>query len=581
VTVSDDYSSQAIENLVDRIRGDDHQAQDNELTTRDREALLEFHNRLQRHKMASGRAGDHHHSTQLSLLFSIARETQQLAVTLDDPDEGGRDAVDDVLSWVTGQDYSGFTVQSSLSALRMFAAHMLDCDLTEPGDDNLDEQLPRRFAEISPSEHVDVDPAPLPSNVVRYGNLTEMIEAEDKIRNQAMLATQWGAGLRPMAEFWQLQRRHISDEGDHIKITVPADTKTGRRTVILVVGAPLLRQWIEDEHPVHLPGEGGMSPDTYIWTHHNENTHLGYSALSTVFENAGGRIALEKDHSPQHIRRSSASVMAERPHISERDLRKRFGWSRYSEAPEHYIGAMTDGTEVNVARAYGHDIEELDEPVPVAPIRCAACDQWTTRGLDACIWCSHDIDDDLGELEHTVKHPLGPDADLLDLIMEGEIDADDLRSLKRLEPVLRSRPDVLDDIDKLIQLAEGYEAEDEDSTSTKVVNGAGSLLAWGTAKASDGVSQFVRAKHLAHKLDPAIEDYPPDRWTAGKILAGWMLIGAISLAVLSNNTMLEAAVNGDPVGIGGALFGLILGVALVISGMPTVDGAVERLAEEA
>jgi len=216
------------------------------------------------------------------------------------------------------------------------------------------------------------------------------------------------------------------------------------------------------------------------------------------------RVDLEKDHSPQHFRRSSATCVAERPYASERLLGKRYGWSWYSDTPEHYIQTMDEAVEDNVSRVYGHDVEAVEEPPELAPVICPGCEEWTMRGLDSCIWRSHDIDEEIAEIQHTVSHSVKPNKDLLDLIMEGEITADDIRSLRKLEPVIRSRPEVLDELEKLTQLAEGYEQE-RDGTSAKIVNGVGLLFAWGTAKASDAVEQFVRAKHVAHIL------YQPSR----------------------------------------------------------------------
>lgn len=568
MTISDRHSTSLLEATVERIDGDE-QAQEDGVIERDRQAMLEFHERVNRRKMATDKVGDHYHNTMLRMLLMMATQTESLAATLDEDE--GREAVDDILSCVTEQEYSGYTIQTALSTLRMFAAMMLDLD----PDEDLDEQLPKRFAEICPSEHVEYDPAPLPANVVKYDEIIEMVKSQDRIRNMAMLMVQWGAGLRPMAELWPLQRRHIEDKGDHIKITVPADTKTGRREVILVVGAPLFRKWLYEQHPAHLPGEPDMCPDTYIWTHHKQNKHLGYSAISTVFENAGEAIDLEKDHTPRHMRRSAASVMASRPNISERDLRKRFGWSRNSEAPEHYIAAMDDPTEVSVAQAYGHDIEDKEAPPPIAPITCAHCEKWTVRKLDQCIWCSHEIDEDLQEMEHVVTNPLSSEKDLLDMIIDGDVDADDLRSLKKLKPVVRSRPDLFDELDKLIHLAEGY--EDEESDSVNLVTGPVSLGAHLSQLASRTAKKWTRAKHLAFSLHPSFSHYPPDKKTAGKLVAGFaMIIGMYAMLIMSG-IYGDGLQNGDPFAVTGAVTGLAIGTGMVVRDMPSVDEALDEL----
>lgn len=182
-------------------------------------------------------------------VVQIANGTQGLAETLEDADDGGREATDEVLQWITDEmDYSGYMIQPSLSALWIFAAfHLDEITLSDIDDDDvdLDDKLPERFAKIEPSSHVEHDPVPNPGNVVQYREMTEMVDHEKWVRDQAIVATQWGAGLRPMAELWPLQRKHLKDEADHYLITVPENTKTGSRPVKLVVGYPLLKQWIE------------------------------------------------------------------------------------------------------------------------------------------------------------------------------------------------------------------------------------------------------------------------------------------------------------------------------------------------
>jgi site-specific recombinase XerC len=487
------YAKERVEAIRKRIVDPPEDA-DKDLTNEDRNILIEFDRELAEDRQANSRCGWYHHGNLLHHLFVFAAETNALAESLE-PGTSGDRALNDILTWIHNQDYSGYTVQGKLSTLRVFASTVLD-------------EMPPRFENIEPSKHVEEDPAPLPSNIIEYSDAIEMAASMDPIRDRALIMSQWSAGLRPMEELYTLQRKNVEILDDHVVISLPSEGKTDRRDVILLVGSPLLKKWITECHPVHDDPEASMGPGTFIWTRKNKNKHLRYGSLTARFREAGENVGIEKDHSPQHFRRSAASVLAAQPYISERDLRIRFSWSPNSDAPEHYIAANADATKVNVARCRGQDVDNVSDSPDTAPIVCSRCGDWTTRGFDECVWCNHNIDREQATFERSMSDPRDTgDKTLEEMILDGDVGPDDLKTLQQLEGAIKTKPDLFEQLDDLITKAEALEAA-QTEPDEKVVAGIGieSMVSYAWSAAVSKAKQCVdrtKAALVVHPDEPA------------------------------------------------------------------------------
>ncbi len=567
---TDDEQQTAAEARLERMRDALENGTVPNLHDRERETLLEFDDAMRSINAAENRFGAHYQSELLWYMQQFAAEVGCLTETLEN-NEVGKGAVDDILCWFEAQDLADTSKASGLSALRVFADVMLEC--TSPGDFD-DEELPDRFERITPKSHItDKDPSPLPSNVINWDDAVKMAETRTHIRDKALILAQLGSGLRPMAEQHKLQFKHLEDKGDHFVISTPAGAKTGRREVRLFAGSAILRKWINEAHPAHLETEPGPGPETYVWTHQNKNKPIVYGTMASVFRRAGSKAEIEKTHSPQHFRRSAASFAASKPTIGERELREQFGWSPFSTAPEHYITAFSTRVSIHFAEAYGHEIEDLDGE-KLAPIECASCEEWTTRHFDSCIWCSHEIDEELRDIQHVVTDPDAPDKDLLEMLVDGDITADDLRSVQKLDGVIQTEPEFFDRLEKLIMLAEGYENEQE--TLAKAILGP---LGLGAAY-SQLATSWARAKDRILRASPEFEQYPPDRATAGKIVGSWAVLLMIALGLTFWNGSLGALVDGHAIQWAGLLTALGLGGIMIAWLLPDYEETFGVLLEE-
>ena len=562
--------SQAAKDRVNALRQRiiDPEDEDDLLSPEDRNVLIEFDNKLTRDRKDRNRCGWYHHANLLSRLYILSSHTDALAASLDE--DRGQEAVDEMTDWIHDQDYSGYTVQGLLSTIRVFADTVLDVDE--------EETLPKRFANIEPGEHVDEDRSPLPSNVVEYADMIEMVEAVDHPRDKALIATQWDAGMRPMEELYTLQFSEVSIEDDHVVITLPTrDGKTERRDILVVVGAPLLKKWILQEHPVHDDPEDSLGPDTFIWTEQDKNRLPQYDAIGERFRVAGRKADLTKDHSAQHLRRSAASILAGQPHISERDLRYRFDWAPSSPAPEHYIAAFSESTQVNVARCRGREVENINESPDTAPVPCGRCGQWTLRGLDECVWCHLNRDDEQLTLnQHQMQNPHTADEmSFEEKILNGVLTADDLRVLKEVKPNVLAGEDVFENIEQQIVRADALEQSRDDGLSA-VVDPA-TAVAYASAAGTGIARRWAQAKHAAMTIHPGLEHYPPSPQRGAGIVAGQLGIVAVTLVTLWATGALEALLAGDVFAVAGAVIALVVGAALVARDLPTIDESIEEL----
>jgi len=534
------------------------------LSDEDREVINEFRDCLTREHLEKEGGSRAHLAVCLNELRLMGERTGCLAESLEAGEDGDR-AFQSILEHQTDESlFAGSTICNRLEALKTF------------GDRLAEDGAGERFEKLDPASYRDKDPTPLRTNILDWHDVLYMAGTRPHTRDKALIMTQYSAGTRPESEMWILQFKHVEDKGDHIVLSVPNGGKTGRREVHIFAGAPMLRKWMQQDHPAHLESEDGPGPDTYLWTHLNRNKHMTYDSMYSIFKEAGEAAGIEKDHNPEHFRRSRASVLASRVDVNEQDLRIHFGWSWSSIKPKHYVAAFGGETGRHIALADGADVDVIEPPDPIAPITCGNCGERTTRHMDDCIWCAQEIPEEAEVRESVVEDPAAEGEDLFDLITNGDVTGDDVRSLRKLKPVIKAEPNKLDKLDELEKFAEGYHAaEDDSSDSVNVVAGPASLGAHLSAIVSKTGEKWARAKHHALKLHPDFEDYPPQGTLLAKVVGVQLLWTLAFIAMLYLNGSLGRLANGNLIEWTGAVGGLLLGMVLVSRAMPTPEEAVD------
>lgn len=569
-----------VERLRERIAGNPEE-RDDRISDKDRDVLIEFDKQLVSDRLDNNRCGWKHHGNLLRHLFDFAVETNGLALSLEDGARG-KEGKKMMTSWIHENYDSGYTVQAKLSAIRVFAMAVLGCD-----------HLPERFAEIEPSKHVDEDPAPLPEEVVEYEHILKMVKAANLSRDKAMITAEWDQGPRPMEEMWPLQRKHLTIKDDYIKITLERTAgKTDRRDLILTVGMPYLKEWLKN-HPVWDDPEVNLKqgkhtiddipPETYIWTQNNKNKLLSYAGFAARFEAAAEKADIPVDANPQHLRRSSASIMARQAEIGERDLRILYDWSYFSSSPEHYIAAHSQKVLTNVTMARGHNIKHVDEEPDISPILCERCGEWTMRGVENCVSCTHCVDTDQQTFETKkpeIENPYSGDDGLHKKILNGDVTGEDLASVQKVSADIRSMgEDFFDQLPKLQTRAESlYDSE------VKSYGGVSAYLGIAAGHAVDAgqrsAEAWARAKTKAVEIHPDL--IAPSQMSAQR-KAWFYTTGAagivIMLSLMYLNGSLQALGSGDPTEWIGVLAGVMFWKYMMDRELPSIEEAREAADE--
>ncbi|WP_435100487.1 tyrosine-type recombinase/integrase [Halorubrum sp. N11] len=452
----------------------------------DRE-LRNLNNREDRHRKVT-------RALHIDLTRLLQRDSGLLIDILDDS-MAGKETLDDLLDWVQEQGYSNNYIHNQLITVQTFG-ELLGSEIVQD-----------RVDKIQPGQFRDDDSTPLPGNVLAWLDAVSMAETQSKIRDQAMILSEWGLGSRPDSEFLWLQYKHLEWHDGHYRVTIPWDGKTGERTVRMFAGAAGLRRWVEEEHPVHADPEAELGPETPIWTKLNENERMKYDNMYRVFKKAGKAAAISKDTNPQHFRRSRASFLAGKPSVSEAELRRYFGWSYESNSPKHYVAKFRTDVDRNIALADGASVQDFEPPKKVAPIECNHCGRWTERHLTNCVCCGAEVGEERHEA-HVDATMADAETDLLSMIISGDVGPGDLRSVKKLWGVIRDRPKLGEELDDLITKTERM-ANDEKAS---VYGGIGAMASIGVGHAVNtgqrAAAAWGRAKHRGMAMHPDWEHYP-------------------------------------------------------------------------
>lgn len=433
-----------IDNRVESIKANDTGPDEPQLCDADQDVLLELNEILQTKNERNERFGDHHYRDTLGDCYRMALHTGVLAKTLEDG-ETGEQAIETILDWVASKDYSAYVDSDYRSALRIFGDLMLD----EERDRFLDIEIHRKDAP---------DPAPRPSEVARWDEATSAADAKERynVRDPALITTQWAAGTRPMSELWELTVADVDDRGSHMVLSVPDDSKTGSRNITIYAATPYLRRWLQN-HPWKSAPDRTFDADTPLWVKtRGDLDHISYTMFKEVFYDAAERAGITKPFNPQHLRASRASVLAATPYMTQVDLENHFGWERGSKSAAHYITRFGGETGKHVGMADGALDLGDDDPAPIAPVECFNCGEYTPRHRDTCLWCPESVDaslEDIHPIAH--EHALEEESEnLLDLVADGELNADDFRAVQKLEPFIKGRDDFFDRLDEYVAVTE-------------------------------------------------------------------------------------------------------------------------------
>ena len=505
-----------------------------------------------------------------SLYLCTARLLQKnsgLFLDVVDPDDFGEEQLNELLEWVQNQEYSGNYIHKLLITIKTY------------GEICGGEDVQYRFEVIKPGRFREDNQAPNPSNVLTWRDALNMALTRSHVRDRALILTAWGAATRPESELWELKYKHLEWAGDHYKLTIPWNGKTGERTIRLYPGAATLRRWIEHEHPVHDDPDASLGPETYLWTKLTKNERVTYATISHIFNEAGEDAGINKDHNPRHFRRSRASYLAGKPTISEHELRAFCGWETNSPAPTAYVTKFREDIDRNIAMADGASTKSLEKVKVVAPVECNHCDQLTERGQEHCVCCGAEVDEDLHKQRFELADPETEGKTLFEVVKDQDITGDDIESLRKLRPLIKHQGDKLwDDIGMLKGAVESLDRQN-------CVTGPGSYgaqISAGVATAvGSATAAWAQTKRKAMELHPdwMTPSQMPRRRAAAMIVAMTAMSTFMLVTMYLDGSLSELA-SGDPIEWTAIALALGYGKWLFDREFPTVEEARAAAAEE-
>ena len=346
-------AADAVERLRERLDESD------DISEADADVLRQFSDRI--YVLGPSKYTDERHKFHLMRLVKVAEvvsDGDTLADALAD-----RDAAEQLVSWVNRTYDNPETNRGYRMALRMFGEHATD-----------GEGKPDSLSWIPTTYPSTYDPSPDPAEMLRFDDVSAMVDAAQNFRDAALAMIAFDLGPRA-GELFALERGNITDHDYGLQVTL--NGKTGRRSPVLVPSVPHVNRWL-DVHP-------SDSSDAPLWTRLNSTDSISNNRVRDALKALADRAGIDKPVTPTNFRKSSASHLASEG-VSQAHLEAHHGWTRGSKVAARYVAVFGEASDREIARAHGLDVS-ADESDPIAPLECPRCGRNSPRDEPACVWC--------------------------------------------------------------------------------------------------------------------------------------------------------------------------------------------------
>lgn len=209
-----------------------------------------------------------------------------------------------------------------------------------------------------------------------------MIAATPQVRNKAMLAVGFEAGLRA-SELLNMDVGDVSFDERGARIRVRG--KTGERVVRLISSAPALARWLEER-------SGGSDPSDPLWTSSATNYaggRLAWVSWNRIIKKTAKAAGIKKRVHNHMLRHGSATEAAK--YLTEEELKVRYGWTGGSDMPSVYVHLNSADLDDKLASLYSG--KEVKPPEPgFRPTLCPKCREVNSPGQRFCGRCGCPLD---------------------------------------------------------------------------------------------------------------------------------------------------------------------------------------------
>jgi hypothetical protein len=204
------------------------------------------------------------------------------------------------------------------------------------------------------------------------------------------------------------------------------------------------------------------------------------------------------------------------------------------------------------------------------------------RGLSECVQCTVALDPEQTTWERrTCEDPrkVG-EKSLAEMVLAGDVTADDLRTIRRLETPIKTEHDLFKDLDDLILKAEALEdAVDQQGDSVSSLLGVGGLLGHLSSAATALGEKWLRRTHAALTVHPGYEEYPVKGPRLVGLVASWVVLLATTVATLATTGLL-ATITSDAAMAMVAIASVGVGLGLVGRALPSIEDSLLAAASD-
>jgi len=225
-------------------------------------------------------------------------------------------------------------------------------------------------------------------DVLTEKEISKMIEAAENVRDKAIIALGYEAGLR-IGELASIRWKNVVWTDWAAKIKVHG--KTGERVIPVVMAASYLRQWMVD-HPAYDIRTGEIDPNALVFVRINgkdAGKPMSYQMFAKVIKKAAERAGIKKRVYPHILRHSRATVLAN--YLTEQQMNIFFGWVQGSDMPAVYVHLSGREIEGAIKKIYGLETEE--EEKRAKPKKCPRCNELNAPTARFCARCGLLLDE--------------------------------------------------------------------------------------------------------------------------------------------------------------------------------------------
>lgn len=221
----------------------------------------------------------------------------------------------------------------------------------------------------------------LTEHLLTEDEIRRMLDTAIGLRNKAMIATLYDAGLR-IGELLNMKKRDVHLDKEPVSITV--NGKTGVRIIPVYLSAPYLSQYIDSI--------AAYDVDSPLWSRYIKRRNcvesLDGNGVRKILREVASEANIKKRIYPHLFRHSRASYYANR--LTEQQLKRYFGWTATSDMASVYV--HLSGRDIDNAILQANGEKPLDTLAPtLTKIKCPRCKRDNGLTNNHCYICGAEL----------------------------------------------------------------------------------------------------------------------------------------------------------------------------------------------